>query len=182
MSDTQLEKTIRAATKYARTLVGCPFKWWIPGTEISPFDPFYTKAPMDQDYSKLYTKDYVKLHGVNSAGLINLVAHHIGVKPVGGSIMWMGKHVMDLQPFNSEKSYPNTTILIREYRSSNDQGHMALVVDDKKIIHAYPPSEIPTEYLVYPGVCVEDWDISNNWVDDGFYDYAILPENWIKQS
>jgi len=96
---------------------------------------------------------------------------------------------------------PIGTLLARKYRDTNDPGHVAVVADlvltkqdssDKKyknmIIHSYTSSQVCTyaRELSPPGFVFEDLDESNSWnrIKDkeeryNYYDYFILPHQWI---
>ncbi len=41
-------------------------------------------------------------------------------------------------PYEAGISYPVGSILLRKYRDEGDQGHIAIVHDERRIIHSWP--------------------------------------------
>lgn len=181
----ELQQKIDAAIAYGTSLVGVPYAWWIPHPDIKLMSISYVGSPFYRDKKKdmEYSNDYIMQHGINCAGILNLMAQKIGVEPLGGVIMWTGMNTSNLEIFNSSNTavYTKGTLLLREYKSIDDQGHIAIVVDNGMILHAYPNSSEPTEDLVGPGVVIEPISTSLKWSTDStpFYDYVLKPEHWI---
>jgi hypothetical protein len=67
-----------------------------------------------------------------------------------------------LEPFDSTKSYPVGSLLLRQYRDPVDQGHLALLYNDGQLLHCYPVAGITIDASVkrshdcihYEFVCV----------------------------
>ena len=176
MSD--LNKKINKALKYGKSLIGVPYKWWIPKDGLTTID--YKGSPFYSDEVS-YSSKYVFEHGVNCAGFINLIAKHIDIKPNYGTLMWMNRHISVLVPFEPKNidTYQKGSILIRYYRSSTDQGHMAIIYDKNKILHAYSESNEPQEGLFGPGAVIDTLSEAIGQLEDPYYDYVIRPEDWI---
>jgi cell wall-associated NlpC family hydrolase len=175
----QIEQKIHTITVYGQSLVGAPYRWWVP--DHSERGISYVGAPFYAD-DKTYSSEYVMKHGVNCAGLVNLLAREIGIESKGGALMWMGLNVLNLELFESDKieTYPKGSLLFREYRSDTDQGHMAIYTGDNQILHAYPNSSEVTEDLVSPGVTIEPIANSLSWSTEPFYDHVLKPEHWLE--
>ena len=77
--------------------------------------------------------------------------------------------------------YPVGTLLLREYRSVDDQGHVAMVCQNEKndplfdkIIHSCYTME-PSD----GGVTITTLGRSHFAFTEGTYQYVVLPEDWI---
>ncbi len=131
--------------------------------------------------------------GINCAGLINICYRYLKIKlpsEGGGTEGWFqhfsNKNIdgnITLFPININLVYPIGTILLRDYHSEKDQGHMAMVYDntkklkDAKIIHSYSSSPI-NRNLNKPGIIIEDFSQSHAWFD-GTYTHVVLPSQWM---
>ena len=144
--------------------------------------------------------DIIKKTGINCVGLINIIRrclklHIPGFETsnyAGGTYEWFKylKKNKKLKKFNIKKSYPTGTLLIRKYKNSYDQGHVAIVKEqdnssilNQKLIHAYPDENADennsTQHLS-PGLTVDDSvSKSHSWYQEGTYTHVCLPENWL---
>ena len=138
---------------YAASFVGIPYRWWNP--EVSCCDkegPFYaslgSEVPME----------VIQKGHMNCAGLLNLICRKFGLEIpgakeeffyAGGTVCWWDsfKSKGQLQPFDPSLIYPKGTILLRQYRSEEDQGHIAIVYDRTTIIHSWPEKGVLMEEL-----------------------------------
>jgi hypothetical protein len=93
---------------------------------------------------------------MNCAGFINVLCLHekklipgIHSKSfyAGGTAMWHSFLDDRSEPFDLSKDYPNGTLLLRNYRSENDQGHLAVLVSSKTIAHSWPEKGVLLEDL-----------------------------------
>lgn len=152
------------------------YTWWLTGSTLDRLEPFYCKPP--PDYAT------VRLLGCNCAGLINLICHVKGI-PIaglkeglyyaGGTAVWF-TYLMKagrLQPFDPEASYNKGTLLLRNYSSVEDQGHVAILYTSgpvlaQQLLHCTPDAGITIDS------CVKT---SNDWTTCSYYTH-VCPD-WI---
>jgi hypothetical protein len=158
----KLSERIDEALKYAKTLLGIPYRWCKDQDVelIATHDDKFWAA-------HLYPVDaaFIKDHDLSivCTGLINLIRRHFGLSiPGRGSNLHSSKtkypgttkkwfHYLEkqgaLEPFDPQKCYPVGTLLLAPFRSNKeDQGHVAILVDQSLngtvlqalILHATP--------------------------------------------
>ena len=165
---------------YAESLIGIKYVRWEKGKECN----FHCDV--------IPSLDELKNDGVNCASFINVLILYSGKKIPhhrnifrGGTLFWtvffQDKKV--LENFDYTKKYPLGTLFIRNFRDEKDQGHIAMLSDYytkepskilySNIIHAY-------YYKNFYGIGKTKLGISHfsNNDDKGYYEYAVLPENW----
>lgn len=152
------------------------YLWWKDNESTLEKDaPFYCTRIPD-------TKT-IQESGCNCAGLINMlhVSRGLTVPGViskeqyaGGTYIWFKylKRAKLLEPIDVEKSYPAGSLLIRKYRNSVDQGHLAILYSsgpllEQKLLHCYPEK----------GITIDDSvTTSHNWLKKGYYEFICI--NW----
>jgi cell wall-associated NlpC family hydrolase len=169
MSDFQLIKD------YIQELVGTPYVWWREGDKISSKEPFWAEdlAPP--------SSELIKKSGCNCAGFINLICRFakiyipglsLNLEYAGGTYIWY-EYLKDfglLEKFSNNSIYPPGTLLLRNYSTELDQGHITIVLDNGKLAHCYPEK----------GIAIDDsYLISHNWFKEGYYTDVCLPQNWL---
>ena len=177
MSEARIEKLMT----FAESLLDVPYTLW----EI---DESYTRDVFYCD--SIPPIEELRSNGINCAGFINLLMLYSGKSipesqnialPRGGTGHWF-------QEFSARKSlssycysyYPVGTLLFRHYRNLIDQGHFAVIYKSNpdpnkvQIIHAYSGG-------VRGGASgkVGITPLVNSVATKGYYDYAILPPDWI---
>jgi hypothetical protein len=162
---------------YATSLIGCPYGYW-SGTAI----PRDSSTPFYAENSKPPPRSLFEAQGVSCTGLMNLIRRHLGA-PVpgvddaheiypGGTGAWYKFLTPYFTPYDPTQIYPDGTLLFRPYKDFEDQGHIALVLNNKTL-HSYAYVFEPhTTGIVQPGVCV-----SEIWHD--YYMYAAPPSAWL---
>jgi len=153
-----------------------PYVWWKDGqsTTAQPA-PFYCKT--------LPSHDHIIAEGTNCAGLINLLqlsrnlpipGVHINHLYAGGTYIWFEylDAIGALIPIDTSASYPVGSLLVRKYRSPEDQGHVAVLYTsgpllDQQLLHSYPDAGIKIDATVRQ---------SHNWIAEGYYEYICV--NW----
>ena len=170
--------------KYFHLLLNLSIKytWWVGESFSDTPHPFYL--------NEMPTDEYLKENGTNCAGFINLLRHFTG-RSVPGEGEWRGgtggwyDYLSDqgvLEKFDVERDYPIGTLFLRQYRDIEDQGHVAVYYSpdsDSKtvlngtIIHSYSDEEGGRIGLT-PMRMSHYWDS-----EEGYYEYAVLPENWL---
>lgn len=162
---------------YARSLVGVPYGYW-SGDAISRDDstPFY--ATNDEKPNR----QLLEMQGVSCTGLMNLLCRHLSI-PIpgvhdcaeiypGGTGAWRKFLEPHLIPFDPQATYPDGTLLFRPYTDFQDQGHIALVLNNKTLhsfAYAWEPS---TQTTVDPGVTFTD-------IWPNYYAYVAPPHAWL---
>lgn len=172
---------------YASKFLGAPYLTWDYG-DIKDGPPFYVDKPE--------SAEYVKQHGVCCAGLMNLILHYVN-KDVpgngcygGGTISWFD-HFRDaglLHDFDMSKNYEPGTLLIRRYRDTTDQGHLAMVYgssEDTVGIPKWDPKQQQPLFnkLIHScrgvGVSVCYVGLSHFCMEYGTYEYVVRPHDWL---
>lgn len=169
---------------YIESLVNTKYQWWMEG-------PTGNGAPFYAENGPPPRLDQIRANGLNCAGFINLLRRYQGLEVpgvkkelwnAGGTYVWfryLDKRNL-LKPFEISKAYPPGTLLIRDYVSVFDQGHLAITMGNNRIAHCYPDDPNPVaETLVEPGVLIEPLNLSTNWGFHGYYTHTVDPEDWI---
>ena len=141
---------------YAKNFLGIPYRWWDPAVSCSDeTGPFYAveggEVPLD----------VVQTGHLNCAGFLNVLCRKAGIAIpgakerhfyAGGTVLWWEFFDANgmLEPFDPLKEYPEGSILLRQYSSEEDQGHIAVCTGGKTILHSWPEK----------GVVLEEWDPS----------------------
>jgi hypothetical protein len=172
---------VNIALKYAKFLqsLGVSYAPW-KGGSIGSGSPFWVnnKSPAIKDIAE---------GGTNCVGLINLIAMAVGVKTQSNWFEHLEKKGM-LEPFKRGKVYPKGTMVLRKYKDIEDQGHIAMVVSDTEIIHAYmyinPHQSFEeaihsNETTRQPGVIIEPIDVCLSWYKGGTFTHVCRPQNWL---
>lgn len=133
---------------YAKSFLGIPYRWWNPAVSCCDnTGPFWAA-----EGEEVPLNEVVKGH-VNCAGLLNLICRKFRIEIpgstschfyAGGTVSWWSYFdtLQILEPFEPAKEYPVGSILLRKYRSEEDQGHIAIVCEGLKIIHAWPDTGV----------------------------------------
>jgi hypothetical protein len=188
------DKNVDIALKFARSIIGSPYVWW-KGGESTLGD----NGPMWVANSKVPSIDQIMKEGTNCTGLLNLIYRRLG-KPIpgvakgnklaGGTGAWYRYLKSVAEPFDYKKTYPTGTLLMRKYVNVKDQGHVAIVFEAdarcvlfSKLLHSYTSveyDETTCKDKTTPGIAIDsNVGFSHFWVPDGFYQFAVLPEQWL---
>lgn len=162
---------VELALSYASKLVGKPYGAWTLDLNMidqdEPFFAFDTDAP-DPD----------KVSSASCAGLVNLMRRclHLNVPGTGpykgGTYQWFLTLISKglLSSIDIDLSYPTGTLLLRNYKDVEDQGHVAVIYEAEetlkksKIIHS-----------CYKGIRIDSYfDEYEN-----YFSHICLPENWL---
>lgn len=106
---------------------------YVNNNNISNFRlyPFYANN------NKIPSLDYIKKHGINCIGLLNLYCrkYNIQILNSGGTYGWFNQFKKK-NKINLNK-LKKGSIVFRKFRNDIDQGHIAFIIDDDlNIIHA----------------------------------------------
>ena len=190
-------KNITNILNFAETLIGVKYNLWTPDTKN---DIFYC--------DRIPNIIKLQHQGVNCAGFINILRHYSGLSipenkwlvndvPTGGTRFWFNyfNKLGRLKTFNYDTIYPLGTLFLRDYKDDTDQGHLAVLYEyrakypDKllfaDIIHSYYMDHIENGGVGISNLGMSYFHnidkITNSNSNDnlGYYEYAILPHNWL---
>lgn len=160
--------TMDVLRKTIATALGIPYRFWDPAVSCAgdhgPFWAFNGPLP---------TREQMEEGQMNCAGFLNLVCRALGV-PIpgadaqyyyaGGTKVWVD-YLKDngvLKPFKPWIVYPEGTLLLRDYKSEEDQGHIAFYMGPNSIAHSWPEG----------GTCFAT-------IQPHYYEFVCLPEGWM---
>ena len=193
------QKKILSALKYAKSLIGIPYRWYKKGEVISGDDKFWSTnlPPITAKQIKKEDKCIV------CTGLINLIRRYAGLSVPGldgklGKISlkfpgttwtWFRylKKNKRLEEIDFNKKYPIGTLLISNYKSIEEQGHVAVIISnigenvkEQEILHSYS-NYCYKDCLNITNVGITGIQkINDEKILDWFQvTHICLPENWI---
>ena len=173
------------ALEYGIKLIGTPYDYW-NGGEIQKDAPMFAQngeVPPQLDIVSL-----------NCAGLCNLMLRSVGKElpystfTMGGTFAYLKYYREKAYKFNINNVYPMGTLLIRDYRDINDQGHLAVVLEEKGKDSLVLQSHVEGEFLksTQPGVnamqTLEESNLTFTDEDNNgcYYEFVVLPEDWLE--
>lgn len=148
---------------YIHSLLGTKYVWWKENDEFTRLEPFWLENTVAPD------AEVVKNRGCNCAGFINLIMRKLnkpilglseGIRWAGGTYIWFTylEERGQLESFTL-RAVDAGDILLRNYESPEEQGHIALAIGNGLLAHSVPEK----------GVVIEDIHISHNWLECGYY-------------
>ena len=164
-----MEIKVRRALAKAEEYMGIPYSAWRPDVSCygdhGPFWSYNGPAP---------SFDRVKRELLNCVGLINVVRRDLGLEIpgadeqryyAGGTYEWFTylDHKKKLKKFEPSRIYPDGTLLLRCFRSQEDDGHVAIICGPNQVVHSIRDQ----------GVCR-----SQIWPD--YYEYVCAPADWLQ--
>lgn len=161
------------ALAYGLAAVGTPYGWWYEG-------PLPEQAPMWTAEGPPPPIELVRGESANCTGLTNLMLRAIGralprteAGGTGGTFSYQAAYEDVAVPFDVTRAYPAGTLLGRAYRDTFDQGHVAVVLRDGRVLQSFAWERGGTT----PGVNMTSTVAESD--DGGFYEYAVLPADWL---
>lgn len=150
-------------------LLGIPYRFWDPSVSCAgDHGPFWAHN------GPLPSKERIQKEQMNCAGFVNLICRSLGV-PIpgadaldyyaGGTRVWY-EYLREkgvLLPFKSWLIYPEGTLLIRDYKTEEDQGHLAIYMGPNSIVHSWPEG----------GSCFAT-------IQPHYYEWVCPPQVWMK--
>ena len=195
MEEDLVNKNVNKAINYVKKLIGTPYKYWHPEDEMivdnGPFWAYDSKAPNIKE---------VMSSSCACTGLLNLMRRKLNLsvpgvaqnhKYAGGTYEWYRylKNKGCSVNFDINVKYPKGTLVLRKYRSPEDQGHVAVIITElksnvlyEKIIQSYSNDFYSeTDFSKSgPGITItESLGLSHFVIPEGYYSYACLPINWL---
>jgi hypothetical protein len=182
--DFSTKKKISKAIKFIKQFIGNKYKWWCGEDLTTVEEPFYSIN------GEIPNIENIKC--ISCTGVINLMRRYLhldipGYKEnemfPGSTHAWYNYLKNNLCPFDINKIdyLPKGTLLIRKHKNLKDQGHVAVILKynlNKKFILHSNVLKICND-PVSPGLVRENLEYSNNWRENGFYEYYCLPEFWL---
>ena len=152
---------------YGKRYLGTPYGNWDPNVSCyGDSGPFWAFEGAPPSLSQIRTGK------LNCAGFINIICRHLGIKIpgtdeqsyyAGGTYEWFVS--LDLKkkltPFVEGVHYPVGSLLVRRYRSEEDQGHLAIVFGSTTVLHSFSKK----------GVCIDK-------IYPNYYEFVALPDAW----
>jgi hypothetical protein len=191
-----MSTTIEKALVYAHTLIGLPYRWYMGWPEpITGNDKFYAADGPAPTASELRAGD----KSIVCTGVANLLRRHVGLpvppaNPAAG-IPYPGttdawfyylESTGKLQPFNIATAlagkYLAGSLLLRNFSDiETDQGHVAILIDSQRLLHAYAHSATPCHEN--DGECgITSLEVSHYYYGpDGYYTHICLADDWLDQ-
>jgi hypothetical protein len=172
-STATLASNVTAAIAYGLSVEGTKYAPWTGGP-LQPSAPMWTAAePAPSPFA-------VKAQSANAAGLVNLMLRAIG-KPLpsdpaagtGGTGAYGRYYAKVAKPFDANVPWPEGTLIGRKYRDIGDQGHVAVVLANGKLLQSFAMSAGATT----PGVNAK-YTIADA-VGVYTFEYAVLPQDWL---
>jgi cell wall-associated NlpC family hydrolase len=184
-----------AVLSYASTLIGVPYRWYREGDPIQGDDKFWATNGPPVSRAEIDKQDKC----IVCTGLINLMRRFVGLpipgldgslNDIGGdrypgtTSIWFAHLARTgrLEPLDVANVYPHGTLLLANFQNvETDQGHVAVVLGDQQILHAYPEIAYKdSQDLVNVGkTAITSFHESHFWVPGGYYTHVCLPEHWL---
>lgn len=195
--DRAVLRNVTEAIRYAKKLVGTPYKYWHPGDKMivdkGPFWAWNAKAPEPEE---------VKTDTCACTGVLNLMRRKLGLSVPGvneelyyaGSTYGWYLYLEEegrLEKFDINVKYPKGTLLLRNYLSPTDQGHAAVIITEgksnvlyEKIIQSYSDdfysetdfSKSGPGITITPTLGMSHFSTPDK---EGYYTHVCLPYNWL---
>jgi hypothetical protein len=164
--------TIEKVINLGKQLIGVSYGGWLGG-ELSPDAPMWcADAPIDVSI--------IKQTSCSCVGLTNLMLRSLGVSlprsasgSIGGTLAY-GEYFRPMATlFDDQLKYPIGTLIGRHYRDLNDQGHVAVVIDNNRVLQSFALHAGG----VTPGVNM-NYSVPQSH-NGNYYEYAVLPQHWL---
>ncbi len=166
-----MDSRISFILEKAKSFLGIAYSPWIPSKScLGDSGPFWSfngpPVPLEKIQSEL----------LNCVGLINVLRRelHLEIPGVtnesfyaGGTYEWCLylQTKEKLLPIDPKITYPIGTLLLRDYHSIEDEGHLAIVIGPNQVIHSIREKGVIQDSL---------------WED--YFEFACLPENWLQNT
>ena len=163
-----------------RKYVGSNYVWWLEGDSCYGNNgPFYAYSGAPPSVEK------VMAEGVCCAGIINIACRIVGYEipgvsekyeGAGGTYIWE-EHLNEKKVLTKigDTIPPEGSILLLPYEDTEQQGHMALMLENGMVLHSYTNTS-PGRGKSGPGAVVEPFE---KVMEIFNFKYAVLPEKWI---
>ena len=158
-------------------IAGTKYKWWMDGDPVDQGAPFYSGLRPQE----LPSPKKIRRNGLNCAGFVNvmMLANNlrfpIAEAGTDGWFEYLSSHGV-LKTLDRAQSYERGSLLLRNYTSPQDQGHLALVcfqmpLQSTFIAHCRSAHQM-ARGLTGPGVILEKFEYSDMWHSNGTYTHV----------
>ena len=164
--------------EYGLTLIGIPSDYWLGGKNQEKSPMFAINGPSPK---------YNEIISLNCSGLVNLLLRFRGKElphdkegNLGGTDSYSKYYSKKSLKFDINKVYPIGSLLIRKYRDIDDQGHLAVIIEEKGKTSLLLQSHVEGEYFksTKPGVNANYTVEQSHNLD--FFELIVLPINWLE--
>ena len=191
MCDSNEDKVVSKAIRFARKLNGLKYACWKPSMGFKDEDG----PPFWKINDKVPKLSEIKKHGLCCTGLANLIRRYLNLQVPGnvtlnkqrkskytgttGEWFYYLKKNKRLEKIDLKKCYPRGTLLLQDY-NTKDQGHVAMVITSNKKgllyskkIHAISERIKGKKYSSVVIEVVKDYPRNER------YTHICLPKNWL---
>ena len=176
ITESILMNTIKEALDFGVSLIGIPYDYWKGGDNQTTAPMFAINGPVP---------DRKKITSVNCAGLVNLIIRYVGKElpsknnGIGGTSQYAYYYRDAAVPFDITYNYPKGTLLIRDYRDINDQGHLAIILDDNGGKALILQSHVEGTFFESNTPGVNNKYTLEESHDGNYYELAVFPKDWL---
>jgi len=146
----------------ASRLNGARYRQWQPGNSV----PMW----LDDGMGDPPPLAHLSRVGVMGSDLINWALRVNGL-PAGGGTGSFANYLVDQYPFDPSTPGQRGAIALRPYQGPNDDGSIALYVDEHRVIQSIPSGGVTAQYTDQQTYA---W-ASQGWPRYGFTIYGFLP-------
>lgn len=165
--------------KWVWPLVGqMPYGWWTNG-EVPDDQPAYAVDAPVPKRRELFDKT------IFCAGVVNLARRHAkkfipaagDTRYDGGTVACWAYWQRFMRPFNPRLNLPHGTMIFRRFRNNADQGHVAVVLGNWRVLQSFDGGQAMKGTFDGPGLnAIYTVDASHGgW----YYEYYVMPGDWI---
>tara|TARA_B110001469_G_C9616185_1_gene306799 strand:- start:65 stop:580 length:516 start_codon:yes stop_codon:yes gene_type:complete len=166
------------ALEYGLKLIGIPYDYWIGGKNQEKAPMFAINGP---------SPDSKEITSLNCAGLVNLLLRFRSKElpydennNIGGTESYYYYYKDKALKFDINKKYPIGSLLIRKYRNINDQGHLAIILEDNGKDSLLLQSHVEGEYFKSKNPGVNSMYTLEQSHNLDFFELVVLPIDWIE--
>jgi hypothetical protein len=169
--------------RYAESFVGIPYRWFRPTDTIEAEDKTFAVNGPPPDLFDVLVRD----KSMVCVGLTNVMRRYMeleipydqnrkypGTTSAYTEYFWDVRFVLRNQ--HEIVSLPKGTLLMWDWESWTNQGHVAVKWDHDTVLHAVPTMD-DTDDVKDHG-CVQTQCLSD--LHDTDFTHAVLPEHWLK--
>lgn len=178
MSNSHVEVSVEILESCIRPLLGIPYLDYRSAGAAYETAPWWMMAKPNIDLARRT--------GAHCIGFFNLLLAQMDAprRSKGTGYLWHDLRIWR-QPLTETEVPQIGDLLLRCFRSNEDQGHVALLLP-QGLVHCYWIPDLerktkPMDVLQSPGVALDStWESSHAWCDDGYYEARVPLEDWTR--
>lgn len=165
------DKIINETISYGISLIGIPYQKW-GGNEIEQGPPMFAINNPLPSLKEITT--------CNCAGLVNLILRYRNKQlpfdgiTIGGTKAYFSYYLDKSENFDINTNYPKGTLLLKNYVDINEQGHVAIIIENKGRKSKILQSQIDN----YINGINTHYTLEQSH-DNYNYEKIVLPDNWL---